>query len=119
MIKLGDEVGPFQLSIIISEQENGLQIRSFGTVPFGEIEAQHNLKYSDQTKTIGFINAESVVTLSTGGKLEVDFRGSFKIEDQKIIARYIELIADGTHCLHQAVFDLNEKTNTFSFRKFV
>ena len=96
-----------------------MQIRSFGTVAFGEIEAKHNLRSSDQTNTTGFIDAESVVTLSTGGKLEVDFRGSFKIEGQKIIARYIELIADGTHCLHQAVFDLNEKTNTFSFRKFV
>ena len=57
--------------------------------------------------------------MPTGGKLEVDFRGSFKIEGQKIIASYIELIADGTHCLHKAVFDLNEKTNTFSFRRFV
>ena len=61
----------------------------------------------------------ALVTLPTGGKLEVDFRGSFKMEGQKITARYIELIADGTHCLHEAVFDLNEKTNTFSFRKFV
>ena len=119
MIMLGDEVGPFQLSIIISEEEKGLHIRSVGTVPFGEIEANHNLTYSDKTKSIGFIDAASVVTLPTGGKLEVDFRGSFKIEGQKIIGRYIELIADGTHCLHQAVFDLNEKTNTFSFRKFV
>ena len=75
MITLGDEVGPFQLSIIISEEENGLQIRSFGAAPFGEIEAKHNLRSSDQTKTTGFIDAESVVTLSTGGKLEVDFRG--------------------------------------------
>ena len=119
MITLGDEVGPFQLSIIMSEEENELHIRSVGTVPFGEIEANHNLTYSDKTKSIGFIDAASVVTLPTGGKLEVDFRGSFKIEGQKIIGRYIELIADGTHCLHQAVFDLNEKTNTFSFRKFV
>ena len=119
MIMLGDEVGPFQLSIIISEEEKGLHIRSVGTVPFGEIEANHNLTYSDKTKSIGFIDAASVVTLPTGGKLEVDFRGSFKIEGQRIIGRYIELIADGTHCLHQAVFDLNEKTNTFSFRKFV
>ena len=119
MITLGDEVGPFQLPIIISEEEKGLHIRSVGTVPFGEIEANHNLKYSDKSKTIGFVDAVSVVTLPTGGKLEVDFRGSFKMEGQKIIARYIELIADGTHCLHEAVFDLNEKTNTFSFRKFV
>ena len=119
MITLGDEVRPFQLSIIISEEENGLHIRSVGTVPFGEIEANHNLKYFDKSKTIGFVDAESVVTLPTGVKLEVDFRGSFKMEGQKITARYIELIADGTHCLHEAVFDLNEKTNTFSFRKFV
>ena len=98
------------------KKKTELQIRSVGKVPFGEIEAKHNLKYSDQTKTIGFIDAESIVTLPTAGKLEVDFRGSFKIEDQKIIASYIELIADGTHCLHQAVFDLNEKTTTFSFR---
>ena len=89
-----------------------------GQFHFGEIEAKHNLKYSDQTKTTGFIDAESVVTLPTGGKLEVDFRGSFRCEGQKIIARYIELNADGTHCLHQAFFDLHEKTNTFSFRKF-
>ena len=119
MIKLGDEVGPFRLSIIINEEENGLHIRSVGTVPFGDIEANHHLKYSDQTKTIGFVDAKSVVNLPTSGKLEVYFRGSFKIKDQKIIARYVELIADGTQCLHEAVFDLNEKTNTFSFRKFV
>ena len=119
MITLGNEVGPFQLSIIISEEENGLHIRSVGTVPFGEIEANHNLKYSDKSKTTGFVDAESVVTLPTGGELEVAFRGSFKMEGQKIVAHYIELMADGTHCLHQAVFDLNEKTNTFSFRKFV
>ena len=119
MITLGDEVGPFQLSIIISEEKNGLHVRSVGTVPFGEIEANHNLKYSNRTSTNGFVEAKSVVTLPTGGKLEVEFRGSFKIEGQKIIARYIELIADGTHCLHEAIFDLNERTNTFSFRKFV
>lgn len=119
MIKLGDEVGPFRLSIIINEEENGLHIRSVGTVPFGDIEANHHLKYSDQTKTIGFVDAKSDVNLPTDGKLEVYFRGSFKIEGQKIIARYIELIADGTQCLHEAVFDLLEMTNTFSFRKFV
>ena len=96
-----------------------MHIRSVGTVPFGEIEANHNLKYSDKSKTIGFVDAESVVTLPTGDKLEVDFRGSFKMEGQKIIASYIELIADGTHCLHEVIFDLNEKTNTFSFRKLV
>ena len=96
-----------------------MHIRSVGTVPFGEIEANHNLKYSDKSKTIGFVDAESVVTLPTGGELEVAFRGSFKMEGQKIVARYIELIVDGTHCLHEAVFDLNEKTNMFSFRKFV
>jgi len=119
MVKLGDEVGPFQLSIIINEEENGLHIRSVGTVPFGDIEANHYLKYSDQAKTIGFVDAKSVVNLPTGSKLEVYFRGSFKIEGQKIIARYIELIADGTQCLHEAVFDLLEMTNIFSFRKFV
>ena len=118
MIKLGDEVGPFRLSIIINEEENGLHIRSVGTVPFGDIEANHHLKFSDQTKTIGFVDAKSVVNLPTGSKLEVYFRGSFKFEGKKI-ARYIELIADGTQCLHEAVFDLLEMTNILSFRKFV
>ena len=38
MITLRDKVEPFQLSIIISEEDNRLHIRSVGTIPFGEIE---------------------------------------------------------------------------------
>ena len=79
MINLGDEVGPFQLSIIISEEEKGLHIRSVGTVPFGEIEANHNLKYSDKSKNIGFVDSETVVTLPTGGKLKVNLGDHSKL----------------------------------------
>ena len=75
--------------------------------------------YSNDTKTVGFVEAKSVVKLANGGKLKVDFHGSFKIQEQKIIARYIELVADGTQCLHEAIFDRQEMTSTFSFRKFV
>ena len=79
MITLRDEVGPFQLSIIISEEDNGLHIRSVGTIPFGEIEANHNLKYSDKSKTIFFVDAESVVTMPTGGKLKVNLGDHSKL----------------------------------------
>ena len=105
MIELGDEVGPFQLLIKLIEEGNGFKICSHGAVSFGEKKAKHHFMYSNDTKTVGFVEAKSTINFANDGKLKVDFHGSFKTWEQKIIARYIELVADGTQCLHEAIFD--------------
>ena len=82
MITLGDEVGPFQLSIIISEEENGLQIRSVGTVPFGEIEANHNLKYSDKSKLLALLmlNPSSLCRLEASLRLILGDHSKWRVK---------------------------------------
>ena len=92
MIELGDEVGPFQLLIKLIEEGNCFKICSHGSVPFGEIEAKHHFMYSNDTKTVGFVEAKSTVNFANDGKLKVDFHGLFKIWEQKIIALYIDLL---------------------------